>query len=353
LSILGVGFPDWRGSDARALANAFRVLGHRVYEMDTHDFTPWRLESTFGRIVQRAMGPLGALEYRAAILRWAEKNEFDLTVVFLGFGVSEHLILRLAVNGRPIYNFYPDVSMADHGQRIADTLRHYDCVFTTKSFHGATEKERFHLQDLVHVRHGFDPEVHHPLTMAPFERELYECDACFVGTWSPRKEAILLHVTENAPELNLRVYGRGWERASSRFRKAIGDGLRPPTCGDQIAMIYASSRVNLGLLSTPRTTSDGKDMTTTRSFQVPACGGLLLHEDNPEIRQYFEPEREILLFSDQTDLVTQLRRAVDDPELRARIAAGGHRRCIDCGYDYRPAASTIVDYYNRHHRRDP
>ena len=113
-------------------------------------------------------------------------------------------------------------------------------------------------------------------------------------------------------------------------------------------MVYAASKVNLGLLSTPRTTRDGRDLTTTRSFQVPACGGVLLHEDNPEIRQYFEPDREILTFTDNVDLVATLRRAVDDPGLRASIAAGGYRRCVDCGYDYRLAAGAIVGYYHGH-----
>ena len=350
LSILGIGFSDWRGSDARALGNAFRALGHRIYETDIHDYYPWSLNSTAGRLLRRATAPVAAREYREAILCWTAKNAFDFTIAFLGLGVDNALIRRLAADGRPVYNFYPDVSMADHGPLLAGTLQHYDCVFTTKSFHGPSEIDRFRLRDLVHVRHGFDPEVHHPVELTPRDREVYRCDASFVGTWSPRKEASLLYAAEHAPELALRVYGRGWERASARLTQAIRGGLRPPACADQIALVHAASGVSLGLLSTPRTTNDGRDLTTTRSFQVPACGGVLLHEDNAEIRQYFEPEREMLLFSDDADMVAQMRRAAADPELRARIAAGGLKRSTDCAYDYRSAAGTIVDYYDRRQR---
>lgn len=66
-----------------------------------------------------------------------------------------------------------------------------------------------------------------------------------------------------------------------------------------------------------------------RSFEVPACGALLMMErDNLEIRDFFVPDEECVLYGDDDfeDLVGEM---LADDARRERIAAAGHRRVQD------------------------
>jgi hypothetical protein len=63
-----------------------------------------------------------------------------------------------------------------------------------------------------------------------------------------------------------------------------------------------------------------------RGFEVPACGALLLVErDNLEVRDFFVPDEECVLYGDRDfeDVVAGL---LSDDARRQRIAAAGHRR---------------------------
>ena len=65
-----------------------------------------------------------------------------------------------------------------------------------------------------------------------------------------------------------------------------------------------------------------------RGFEVPACGGLLLMErDNLEVRDFLEPDEEVVLYGDDDleDIVFDL--LADEPR-RSRIARAGHQRVV-------------------------
>lgn len=66
-----------------------------------------------------------------------------------------------------------------------------------------------------------------------------------------------------------------------------------------------------------------------RGFEVPACGALLLMErDNLEVRDFFTPDEECVLYGDD-DFEQVVRELLADPARVRRIAAAGHRRVQD------------------------
>jgi len=63
-----------------------------------------------------------------------------------------------------------------------------------------------------------------------------------------------------------------------------------------------------------------------RAFEVPACGALLLMErDNLEVRDFFEPDEECVLYGDD-DFEDVVARLLADPARVERIARAGERR---------------------------
>ena len=195
---------------------------------------------------------------------------------------------------------------------------------------------------MVHVRHGFDPEVHRQICLTPVQLEHYGCDVSFVGCWSPEKERLIFHILVQRSNVKIVVYGIGWKYASVEFRKALGKNLRPGVFGDELAIVYNASKVNLGLLSRAVGDASTSDKTTVRTFQVPASGSVLLHEDTPEVRSYFMPGKEIMLFSGESDLLLKLDMLLSDDALRSSIRENGHLRSMQEPYDYFNAADAIV-----------
>lgn len=341
-TILAPGFAKWRGCDPSALAQSFRSMGHNVLEIDAEDYVPWRWGAFLPRILRRLFIKILVDDYNRAVVQQAESSAFDFILVFKGMYLKDTTVSMLRSFGKPVYNFYPDVSFTDHGFFIPAALRHYDSVFTTKSFHGKKEIETFKIRDMVHVRHGFDPEVHRPVRLSPAQIKHYGCDVSFVGCWSPEKEELISYILAHRKNLKVVVYGIGWKYAGSEFKKALGKNLRPGVFGDELAIVYNASKVNLGLLSRAAGDQTMSDQTSARTFQIPASGSFMLHEDTPEVRSYFQPKNEIMLFSREADLLLKLDAVLGNDTLRETIKTNGYQRCMKEPYDYSSAAEMIV-----------
>lgn len=342
-TILAIGFAKWRGSDPRALAQAFRNQGNKLIEIDAEDYVSWRWSGLYTRIIRRLLLRQLVEDYNRDILKQAETSEFDFILVFKGMYIKKSTLIKLKKYRKSIYNFYPDVSFEDHGEYIPKSLEIYDCVFTTKSFHGLEEIKKYKIKELSYVRHGYDPEVHKPIELNEEQKKRYECDISFIGCWSVEKENTLLFILKNRPNYKIIVYGIGWKYATKEFKKIIGKNLRDGVFGDELAIAYTASKINLGLLSFSSSDKTKSDLTTVRSFQIPASKSLLMHEDNKEIRNYYQEDEEIILFTSQNDLLVKLDRLLENEVLRKEICEKGYKKTINNKYDYTSAALEIIN----------
>jgi spore maturation protein CgeB len=336
---------DWWGSDSRALAMAFRKLGHAVVEVNSENFYPIHWSSTPLRILRRACEGLFARDFNRASQRHLANRAIDFMLVFKGRHVHPRTLRDARAYGLPAYCFYPDVSFLDHGPSIWACLPHYDCVFTTKSFHLDDAKLKARVRDLRLVSHGFDPDVHRPLRLSRRGQAAYTCDVSFVGCWSPKKEQILNGLLDQCPGIDLRVWGPGWTRATG----AVHDRWRGRGAyGDELSAIYCSSRINLALLSESGGGTRVGDQVTARTWQIPASGSFMLHEETAELERYFTPGTETGTFRSPEELAARVRGFLDNEAARNQIALAGYRRCVEQGYTYLPAAEAILAYHRDH-----
>lgn len=332
---------DWWGSDARALAVALRQRGHSLIEVQYEEFFPLHWSSFPLKVVRRFIRPWCATNYNQAVAHYLGNPAIDFVLVFKGMILRPETLAAFRHRHIPLYCFYPDVSFGAHGSNIANCLVHYDCVFTTKEFHLRDQQWRSRLQDIKLVRHGFDPEVHRPIQMTAAVRQHYECDVSFVGCWSPKKEHLVEALIAGLPSVQLRLWGPGWDRAPGTRRFWTGRGAY----GDELAIIYQCSKINLGLLSEQATDTTSGDQTTVRTWQIPASGGFMLHEATAELAQSLEPGKEVATFENAVDLPGLVQQYLAQPEARARIAAAGRQRCVSGQYTYSAAAELICSYH--------
>src|SRR5262249_23122090 len=143
--------------------------------------------------------------------------------------------------------------------------------------------------------HCFDPEVHAPVALDHDDQARYSCEASFIGTWSPKKEALLAHILDVLPHLELKIWWTQWERARADLGLCV-QGWAPT--GREYAKAISASSINIAILSEARGEASSGDLTTTRTFEIPAVGGFMLHERTAEAQSLFVEGAECAMFAD-------------------------------------------------------
>ena len=99
--------------------------------------------------------------------------------------------------------------------------------------------------------------------------------------------------------------------------------------------LFSASRINLNLSNASVSDSNARSegappllQIKGRDFEIPACGGFLLTQDNPELYEYFEPGKEIAVYSDADDLADKIEYYLSHDAERERIRLAGHERFL-------------------------
>jgi len=235
-----------------------------------------------------------------------------------------------------LYNYFPDVSPFSHRSLFPDSLWEYDCVFYTKcSWDGKPFLARF--RDAVFVPHGYDPEVHRPWRDAKSLRQ-YQHEVTFVGTYSTHKEEVLERLVSAMPALDLAVWGAQWsERCHSERLMQHIQGY--PVIGTTYAKVLSAANINFAIMGGGMLKGGVEgDQTSTRTYEIPACRGFMMHERTPELLTLFEEGKEVVCFDSTREAVEKIRYYLDHPAEREAIAGAAYARCVPAySYDNRMA----------------
>ena len=114
--------------------------------------------------------------------------------------------------------------------------------------------------------------------------------------------------------LPLSIWGHRWQKAPEW--PLLAPYWRGPAQDDPeiYARIIQSAKISLGLLS-----RGNRDRHTTRSFEIPAVGGLLCAERTDEHCASYKEGVEAVFWKDARECIEQCRRLLSDDALAAAI----------------------------------
>lgn len=313
----------WFGATARDLAAGLRECGWDVAEVDIFHYV---LVSHLKiiKIFSRILGAFITSSYTHAILKAVSDIDADLMLTVKGSYINRKTLRALADNGVFRANFYPDVCF-DHPGLGEKLFQDYDLVATTKSFHIAHLTEMIGNDRVVHIPHGYSALIHRE---EPFlDEEQFWWDIGFVGNASAYKLDWLLAVADAFPDRRIHIVGGGWSSL------AKGTKLEPfvlghPLTGDLYARTIQRCRINLAIHSDQPRTDRWYDLTSTRTFEIPAYRGFMLHVDNSEVRGLFNVGTEIDVFATKEQLIERIAHYLDQPEQRRSMAERAYARCV-------------------------
>jgi spore maturation protein CgeB len=335
------------GQTALMRMRALVRLGHCVHGVNTT--APWTKASWLQRQVQRrtnrgsivdeinAAALSAAREFKPELV-WADKQEF-LRAATVG---------TLRKLGARLVHFTPDPYFTVQWKRTGimdEAIGQFDVLVYCKSY------ERAHYEETgrpsVYMPLGFCDENHRPV---PANDSEWSCSVGFIGGWEPRRERMLRAVALTGA--NLKFRGAYWEfikdgkwtvrrhlilrqNAPGEPVKIRRDNVLAPlwqggeVYGDEYARALTGAGIGIGFLRTA-----WPDQHTTRTFEIPACGSMLLAERTGEHLELFVEHKEAEFFESTEELVDKVRFYCANESLTKRVAAQGYERCIDGKYAY-------------------
>ncbi|HTU44714.1 MAG TPA: glycosyltransferase [Bryobacteraceae bacterium] len=329
---------NWFGSCARACSAALRRLGCDVFDLDAQTFFPqWRSREL--RAVRRLLRPRIIADFNATLLAAAESYRPHLLLAFKGNFILPSTVRSLRERGIRTYNYYPDRVIFARNSPLEEALGEYDCVFDTKRSWDGDMAKRLRLRDRVVIPHGYDAEIHRPTPIAKEDATLFGSEVSFVGTYTERKERLLDELVWRRSSLAIRIFGNDWKRCRSPLLKKRVQGTA--VNGQSYAKAIAASRINLAIMGV---SDDALDETTTRTYEIPACGGFMLHERTEEVLTLYEENREVVCFSSADELASKIDHYLKHPSQAKKIAEAGYRRAVP-NYSYDHRVRQILEYH--------
>jgi len=340
---------SWYGSNSAACAFALRRHGANVVDIDEQRFIP-QVSMFSSRVIRRLLWFRLVAEFNRAILEVAESFRPDILLAFKGNYILASTLEALRAMGVRLYNYFPDTSAFAHGPWLAKSLPEYDCVFYTKPFWYRDVTSRISLRNAVFLPHGYCADLDRPLALEPRDLADYGCDVALIANHTGYKEGMLEQLYSLRPDLNLRIWGLRWDThcKSAALRKWIqGFGL----WGESYIRAIQAVRINLAIMSGVVFGSSSGDLTTARTYAIPATGAFMLHERNAEVLGLYKEDVEIACFSSPEELAEKIEYYLAHPIERERIAKAGHTRCVPA-YSYDNRMEQILHWHSAHGSQD-
>ena len=320
--------PLWTGSTSVYRVDALRELGHEVVTVDTMPPDPRREHALFARVLNRLGFPPDLAGANARLRRVAAAGGFDVVWVEKGRTLRPSTLraVRRANPGAPLVSYALDDMMNPRNQSRAwrASVPVYDVHVTTKTYN-VHELPRLGARRVLFSGNAYAPAVHRPMTLTPAERARWGSEVVFVGQVEADRLALIRALVAAGVEVT--VHGPDWAR-----HRGEHPGLKvgePWVADADYARVVSGAKISLGFLR-----KANRDLQTTRSVEIPACGGFMLAERTDEHLALFAEGVEAEFFEGADELIRKTKTYLEHDEARCRIAAAGRERCLRGGYGY-------------------
>ena len=348
------------GQTSRMRMEVLEELGHDILPYNSQ--TAWSALAQWQRLAQQK-AQRGAVIARlnATILRLAREQRPDLLWAEKQEYLWPSTLQQLREWGVRSLHFTPDPYFTLSWKRTPSAdkcMPLYDYVVTSKQYE--MDEYRRVCRRVIYMPLGYAEAVHRPISPADAQtRRAFGSDVGFLGGWEPRREALLDAIAQTG--CDLKIWGYAWDhlvdgkwtpRRVWRLKTLAG---KDPFCihknerlghalqggevyGDAYAWALAGAKIGVGFLR-----HVCPDQHTTRTFEIPVCGSMMIADRTPEHCEFFEEGREAEFFDSQDELVDKVRFYLENETSRAKIALNGLRRCTDSGYSYRSQLTKLLE----------
>jgi spore maturation protein CgeB len=336
IMVTGEGAYSWM---APAWVKVLRDFNYHVLFVDQNNYIANNL---FSKALNRVNFRLFIRNYNKAIVESFNKYQPDLVFLHNPYNIESRTLEKL--KGRAILSGYC------HDNYFAEIYEKYKIGY----------KEIVSLFDTLHVLR--DPEFEFLRikyqNVRLFKAECYFCpwdhkleiraitrQISFVGHAEndERIEYIAKAIESNIP-ISISGPTKQWHKMlPSKYIKKIDPIV--PLHGKNYVTAIQSSNVSLAFYGKANFDNHG-----IRTYEIPACGSLLLSQDTSKVRELYKVGSECDVFDSFNDFIEKIDFYTRNLKIRNEVALAGNRRGILSGYDIYSRAKDFIrdieDYKN-------
>jgi len=324
------------GSTSLHRCQALKDVGFDVVSIDSFPkCASDQDKKLFNRIFRRVFGAVDYAKVNKFICNYLlYKNNFSILWIDKGMTVTENT-LRLVKSHNPllvIIGYSPDDMGSKHNQsrRFIASLSCYDFYITTKSY-GVSELEALGVKKALMLDNSYDENAHFPMRRGGKFGHNAIGGVGFIGTYEEERASSIEFAAEN--NIRVSIYGDGWD--GFKVKNVV---VSKPLIGNDYARAIYNFNINLCFLR-----KINRDLQTTRSIEIPACGGFMLAERSDEHLSLFKEGVEAEFFDSNEELCEKIIFYQNNPALRKKIARQGRCRCVNSGYSNQKRLKKIID----------
>lgn len=216
---------------------------------------------------------------------------------------------------------------------LEKSLPIFDTVYTTKP-RNLQELSKLGARRIFCVFQAYDRTLHRPISVSPTEQAQWGADVGFVGTFEVDRAEKMLFLAEQG--ITVRIWGSNWKSWQHKHPNLLVEAQ--PVHHETFVKAINSTKINLNFLR-----KANRDQHTSRSLEIPACGGFMLAERTGEHQQLFQENKEAEFFDRPDELLSKVKYYLARPQERQEIAQAGRRRCIESGYSHHDRLKLMLE----------
>lgn len=235
-----------------------------------------------------------------------------------------------------LISYSPDNMALRHNQsqQYLECIPLYDYIITNKSYI-LEDMRKLGAKDIRFVNNSYESTFHYPRTLTSEDYKEIGGDIGFVGAWEKERGESILYLAQHG--LNVRVWGGGkWLKYKGMYPNlTIEDkGLY----SESYSKSFQAFKISLCFLR-----KMNFDLQTTRTVEIPACGGFMMAERTSEHQAMFEEGKEAAFFSTNEELLEKCKYYLSHEEERKQIATAGLKRCQTSGYSNEDTIRNVIN----------
>jgi spore maturation protein CgeB len=213
-----------------------------------------------------------------------------------------------------------DIQAAHHNFKYYLNARdRYDAHYSSNLYN----VDEMRILTSAHIEYneiGYDDEQFKPMELTVDDRKKYHSELFFIGHWEKNTEKYIRALID--AELPVSVRGPGWpELDGKRLPRGIVKG--GPVFEQEYVKALNAGKIGLGIVSVLN-----RNKTAGRTFEIPACGTMMLAVRNDVLTSLYTEGIEAAFFSSPQELLEKARYYLHHDQERKAIGEAGRKRVI-------------------------
>ncbi|MBL8013663.1 MAG: glycosyltransferase [Candidatus Omnitrophica bacterium] len=293
---------------------AIEALGHTLVRFDDRQFLlPGRLRQAIPMLHN---WDLQRLNHQ--LVKLARTEQPDLFLAVGGQRILPETIKSLKAAGIKTALWTTDVPI--DFENILRSAPLYDDLFCAGTEAIDIFKHKG-LTNAIWVPFGCDPEFHKPVLLSQQDRNVYERDVVFVGSYYPNRARLL----EALAGFNMGIWGPHWDKLEAHSplkTKTINSKVN----FDQWVKIYNAAKIVIVVhYQNPDVPCH---QASPKLFEAMACQAFVLCDNQKDVRAIFQDGQQLAFFENETDLCAKVSYYLDHVDERRRIQSTGYQEVL-------------------------